>query len=524
MLDFQHLENRRQQEQAQLDLLKTPTERNKLGQFATPPSLAADILTYVKSIWEQNPRLVRFLDPAIGTGVFYSALRQVLLPRPVATATGIEIDPSFAKTAASLWAKLGLNITLGDFTRLDPPHVSQRFNLVVANPPYVRHHHLKAEDKERLRKTVLKDLGISLSGLSGLYCYFLLLCHSWLEENGLAVWLIPSEFMDVNYGDGVRRYLTGKVTLLRIHRFCPSDVQFSDAFVSSAVVVYRNSIPPPGHSVRFTFGGSLSQPNESAEIPLEKIREDCKWTKYPARSLFVAASASDRVTFGDMFSIKRGLATGANDFFILSDDAVRENGVPDECLKPILPGPRHLKDAVVEADGHGFPLVTPRLWLIDCDYPEEVIKTKFPSFYSYLQKGKRRNIHAGYLASRRRPWYSQEKREPAPFLCTYMGRTGNDTKPFRFLWNKSMATAHNVYLLLYPRPPLSDLLAKDRSLFKTIFASLREIDTSHIVGAGRVYGGGLYKVEPNELSLIPAESLAEVFPSLGFMHQHSLFK
>ncbi|HEV3443367.1 MAG TPA: hypothetical protein VG099_01935 [Gemmataceae bacterium] len=25
--------------------------------------------------------------------------------------------------------------------------------------------------------------------------------------------------------------------------------------------------------------------------------------------------------------------------------------------------------------------------------------------------------------SRRIPWYAQEKRAPAPFLCTYMGRT-----------------------------------------------------------------------------------------------------
>jgi len=338
---------------------KTAAERNKLGQFATPPRLAANILTYVKSIWEQNPRLVRFLDPAIGTGAFYSALQHVFLRGSVATAAGIELDPGFAKTAASLWAKLGLDITLGDFTKLDPPPVSRRFNLVVANPPYVRHHHLEAADKERLRKAVLKNLGITLSGLSGLYCYFLLLCHSWLEENGLAVWLIPSGFMDVNYGDGIRRYLTENVTLLHIHRFCPSDVQFSDALVSSAVVVFRNSIPPPGHSVRFSFGGSLSQPNEDAEIPLEMLRKDRKWTKYPASSLFAAAQANASVTLGDVFSIKRGLATGANAFFILSDDAVRENGVPSECVKPILPGPRHLTDAVIEADRHGLPPCDP---------------------------------------------------------------------------------------------------------------------------------------------------------------------
>ena len=60
-----------------------------------------------------------------------------------------------------------------------------------------------------------------------------------LQTNGLAAWLIPSEFMDVNYGDEVKRYLTERVCLLQIHRFCPSDVQFDDALVSSAIVVFE---------------------------------------------------------------------------------------------------------------------------------------------------------------------------------------------------------------------------------------------------------------------------------------------
>ena len=103
---------------------------------------------------------------------------------------------------------------------------------------------------------------MEISGLAGLYCYFLLLCHDWMEEQGLAIWLIPSEFMDVNYGVTLRRYLTERVTLLHIHRFCPTDVQFTDALVSSAVVVFRKAPPPPGHRVRFSFGGPIEEPQQ----------------------------------------------------------------------------------------------------------------------------------------------------------------------------------------------------------------------------------------------------------------------
>ncbi len=81
-----------------------------------------------------------------------------------------------------------------------------------------------------------------------------------MEEQGLAIWLIPSEFMDVNYGVTLRRYLTEHVTLLHIHRFCPTDVQFTDALVSSAVVVFRKSPPPAGHTARFSFAGPIEHP------------------------------------------------------------------------------------------------------------------------------------------------------------------------------------------------------------------------------------------------------------------------
>ena len=102
--------------------------------------------------------------------------------------------------------------------------------------------------------------------MSGLYCYFLLIAHDWLADDGLAVWLIPSEFMDVNYGEAVKRYLTERVCLLQIHRFCPSDVQFDDALVSSAIVVFEKRKPKPDHKAVFSFGGTLAEPAKSESV------------------------------------------------------------------------------------------------------------------------------------------------------------------------------------------------------------------------------------------------------------------
>jgi hypothetical protein len=451
---------------------------------------------------------VRFLDPSIGTGAFYSAIREAFEPGGIEVAYGVELDPLFANTARDLWAENGLCVAQGDFTNEPPP--KRGFNLIIANPPYVRHHHLPGADKERLKTKLLESLRLEISGLAGLYCYFMLLCHDWMEAQGLAIWLIPSEFMDVNYGSTVRRYLTNNVTLLHLHRFCPTDAQFTDALVSSVVVVFRKSMPMPGHRASFSFGGPIEGPDSEALVSIETLRQSDKWTQFPSNP---DVAKTNDLKLGDIFSIKRGLATGSNDFFILTEAEAEKWQIPDQFLKPILPGPRNLKSNVVESLPDGLPDVNPVLFLLDCNLSEEQIEKDWPRFHEYIQQGKERGIHDAYLASRRKPWYTQENRPPAPFLCTYMGRFRNGKHPFRLIWNRSQATAHNVYLLLYPRGPLREMLKQNPEREALIFEKLQTITPEQFISEGRVYGGGLHKVEPRELGKIPAGFLLEGFES-----------
>jgi len=272
---FESIEEFRQVEQTRLDALKTATERNKLGQFATPTPLALSLAQYAFSL--SGEESIRFLDPAIGTGSFFSALREVFPASRIGAACGVELDPLFADVAMNLWTDQGLKVTKGDFT--EQPVPGDRFNLVIANPPYVRHHHISGDVKERLKINLLQSLRVEMSGLAGLYCYFMLLCHDWMEDQGLAIWLIPSEFMDVNYGSTLRRYLTEHVTLLHLHRFCPTDAQFSDALVSSAIVVFRKAVPPASHLARFSFGGNIQTPQTETVVSLITLRQSNKWTQ-----------------------------------------------------------------------------------------------------------------------------------------------------------------------------------------------------------------------------------------------------
>lgn len=500
------LESGRNVLQVRLDAQKTQSERNRLGQFATPAALAHDILKYAATLLPQREK-VHFLDPAIGTGAFYSALRSAFPSDRVAEGLGFEIDPSYGEAAAKLWRASGLVVKITDFTHERP---LARFNLVICNPPYVRHHHLGNGEKGRLQHHAQQASGMKISGLAGLYCHFLGLAHAWMTEGGVAGWLIPSEFMDVNYGLEVKRYLLDRVTLLHIHRFDPNDVQFADALVSSAVVWFRKSLPPRDHAVNFTFGGTLLKPKVSRSVPLRDLAPAPKWTRFPVADVSIR---SDVPTLSDFFQIKRGLATGHNGFFILPEEEISTRGLPMAVFKPILPSPRYVAEDEIVGDRNGNPKVERRCFLLDTRLPEDEIKLRFPALHAYLEEGKASGFHNRYLCRHRSPWYSQEFRPPAPIVCTYLGRgDAKSGRPFRFILNQSRATVANVYLAMYPKPIFARAFALDSGLIRRAWRALNAVAPERLLREGRVYGGGLHKLEPKELANLPVPEIAALLP------------
>jgi len=105
-----------------------------------------------------------------------------------------------------------------------------------------------------------------------------------------------------------------------------------------------------------------------------------------------------------------------------------------------------------------------------------------------------------------------------------MGRARNGKHPFRFIWNRSKATAHNVYLLLYPKGPLLATLTRHPELSAHVFEALQRITPAQLLSEGRVYGGGLHKVEPKELAQIAARPILDVIEAyVHFEQQTALF-
>lgn len=445
------IEQSRANKQEMIDKQEDIEKRRRFGQFSTPYELAKEMVSFGLGLLDTDE--ITFLEPCLGSGAFYSALLNVTDDDyTVKFATGIEIDPVYYSCAKSLWSDTGINIINDNFAKVEP---DRKYNFVLTNPPYVRHHYISQDDKIHLIETEKKETEIALSGLAGLYCHFILLANKWLASNAICGWLVPSEFMDVNYGSGIKDYLLNHVHLLRIHRYDPDNSMFSDALVSSCVIWFKNEVVTYDYEVAFTFSGTHEKPIQKKQVKRSELGMDMSF------------------------------------------------------FKPIRPSPRYLKTDFVSSDKDGIPQIEPQYFLLDCELSEQEIEKNYPATWDYLQSGVNKTSKK-YLCKNRKKWYWQEQRESTYFLCSYMGRSKDNRPPIRFILNLSDAVVTNSYLMLYPKEHLQQAISENPHSVYKIWEMLKSIRKNEIEEEGRVYGGGLKKIEPKELAKVSCGDLVDL--------------
>lgn len=222
--------------------------RKSGGVHYTPPALAAFVARSALSQVALEGRL-RVLDPACGDGALLAAVAESVPASVSLELVGCDKDPSALAAADRRLSELGrTNLTwtletcdfLAEVVRLRQERESlfgspgvaslaEGFDVVVANPPYVRTQTLGADESRRLAAT------FGLEGRVDLYHAFAVAMTESLREGGVLALLCSNRFMTTKGGSSLRRYFQMKLNVERVYDL--GDTKLFEAAVLPAVVV-----------------------------------------------------------------------------------------------------------------------------------------------------------------------------------------------------------------------------------------------------------------------------------------------
>lgn len=432
-----------------------PSKQRTFGQFETPLDVADLLLSLCLRRADD-----RILDPSCGTGILlqraaqwqaWLSAKQQSQPEQL---WGVELDEKAAESARQNLP--GANVLCQNFFTLQ----SQKpFDAIVGNPPYTR-----AEWIDRLHEQAAQQLAIfeqapvvqeparsaiipgqlwekGLNRRSGLHAYFLLHGARYLREGGRFGFVLPNNWLDVGYGEGLKHFLLEQFKLIALIE-STAERWFDEARVNTCLLIMekcsdaqeraaqlvrfvqlRQTLDqlitfPAEHSARFSAVEALTtrllpgQDRTSAAlrvrvVPQNALRAGEKWGllwRAPAvyRHVRRQAARQGLVPLKQWASVRRGYTTGANSFFYLDPATLDQWQIEPRFRRPLLKSLRGVRRV--------SPKAVADLQVLFISPATSLSGTGAGAYVSW---GEEQGLHERSTCRTRQPWYALPAQEPA---------------------------------------------------------------------------------------------------------------
>ena len=340
-------------------------------------------------------------------------------------------------------------------------------------------------------------LGFGLDGRVGLHMYFLIKCIDMLAPGGRLAFLLPADVCEGVSSFAAWNRLCALCRLEAVLTFSPDAAPFPN--VDTNAMVFLLSRAPAAATFKWmrvmsrdarAVTKALLAPtaygerSTAATCHLRNISEAlATGLSRPVRS-----EESRGLPLSRFARVVRGIASGANEFFFLTEAQVRSFALPIACFRRAVGRTRDCPEPVLNAaaldrlEREGRPT-----WLLNLDgSPREHLPGPVQK---YLNLGEQGGLPSRALIKSRKPWFRMEQRAPPPILFAYLGR-----RDCRFILNETDAVPLTGFLCVYP------LLGGAASGARNLWMALNHpLTIRNLAFAGKSYGGGAVKVEPRQL-------------------------
>lgn len=479
------------------------TAQKLRGGYYTPSDLAAFIAR-----WIGDPAPARVLEPSCGDGAFFQAMANVGGFERTEV-VGFELDEREAGKAANRASELrmpNVEVRSEDFLAWAIENMAkggERFDAVVGNPPFVRYQFLPPTFQTRAAR-IFEELDLKFTKHTNAWVPFILASMSLLRPGGRLAMVVPAEIIHVTHAQSLRTYLGKECRRLVI--IDPEELWFDGTLQGAVILMAEKRIGPDqaaeGLGMVPVRGREFLRrtPAELFAAPQSINGKTVagKWTRalldLETRALFDELEDHPDVhRFKDIARVDVGIVTGANKFFLVSDETVETFGL-EKYAHPMFGRSEHCPGVIYDERQHaanaekGSP--TNFLWFDDAPASMRSGPKR------YIELGEKDELHTRYKCRIRAPWF----KVPSVY-ATEVGMLKRSHDTPRLILNRLGAyTTDTAYRIRTQR------LAGERLVgcfINPLTALSAELE-------GRHYGGGVLELIPSEIERLQIPLPAKV--------------
>ena len=451
---------------------------NKLtGSFYTPEDLIEYMVKYVSERIEPNS----ILEPSAGDGRFVVHLNSFRCP-----ITLVEKDENKATELKSHYSDTCV-VHCDDFLKFSTVE-EKRYDLIIGNPPYITKK-MMPEDQRDLSLNIIHEFKLANDLFQNIWVPFILASLSLLVSTGTIFFVLPFEFLQVQYAEKLREFLEKKFNIIEITTF--EDRVFAD-IEQDICLVYLSNNQRVDPYIKYTTRVSATDTTQTFESTIMRNKPLKKWSNCildDAETEELTRLTNLYPQIGSFGDISPGIVTGANSFFVLAKTDIDALKVSDDAKLSII------------TKGSSIP---PLLFFTQQDFSlleQTNVRTRLLNLNGvqvedfsdllkdYLKTGEEKEINNRYKCKKRGRWYD------VPII-----KNGSVCFFKRFHWlPKVLVNLASVYTtdIVYNIRFKDDYEPQSFAFcfYNSLTLALCEYN-------GRFYGGGVGELVPNEFKTL----------------------
>lgn len=293
------------------------------GTYYTPPDAIRFMIEYLKS---EQQDFSNVLEPSAGDGRFLPLLQEC-----AKQITAIELFQEKVDQMQREHGRDSCMIVRDNFLDF-AVNASERYSLIIGNPPYINKKLMGKEDIEKAN-TICIEAGLKGTVMQNMWLAFVVGACRLLQPGGSIFFVLPMEFLQVQYAEKLRGHLEKIFNIIHIIVF--QKALFPDIEQEVCLVYLTNKNRTERH-IRYEVYENCKKSLPVQENSIRWNKPLKKWSNAVLgdADISLLKSAVNRYPrIKDMGGIAPGIVTGGNRYFILPEDKVEEY----QCREFVLP-------------------------------------------------------------------------------------------------------------------------------------------------------------------------------------------